>query len=127
MSSLGADADGSGPSIRDVFIIESTARLMKILSDSRPRTWTGGHHPWRSDHAAAVTLFTDSSPAKPDCRMRLTALGRYGIRNILAGEGHTARAAGDLAAADAATLLDYARRSTNRSTAGAPSISEVAV
>ena len=38
--------------------------------------------------------------------MRLTPLGRYGIRNVLASEGHTARATGDLAAADAATLLD---------------------
>ena len=37
--------------------------------------------------------------------MRLTALGRCGIWSILASEGHTARAAGDLAAADAATLL----------------------
>src|SRR5260370_34158483 len=38
--------------------------------------------------------------------MRLTRLVRYGIRNVLASEGHTARAAGDLAAADAAMLLD---------------------
>jgi len=41
-----------------------------------------------------------------DAQRRLTPLGRYGIRNILASEGHTARATGDLAAADAATLLD---------------------
>lgn len=33
MSSQGADAGGAGTSIGDVFIIESTARVMKILSD----------------------------------------------------------------------------------------------
>ncbi len=104
MSSLGADAGESGTSIGDVFIIESTARLMRILSDFGAADVDWGTTKWRSDHAA--TLFTGSSLAKPDYRMRLTPLGRYGIRNILASEGHTARAAGDLAAADAATLLD---------------------
>jgi Plasmid pRiA4b ORF-3-like protein len=106
MSSLGADAGESGTPIGGVFIIESTARLMKILSDFGAADVDGGTTQWRSDHAAAITLFTDSSLAKPDYRMRLTPLGRYGIRNILASEGHTTRAAGDLAAADAATLLD---------------------
>ena len=107
--SPGADADdsgSSGTSIRDVFIIESTARLMKILSDFGAADVDWGTTKWRSDHAAAMTLFTGSSLAKPDYRMRLTPLGRYGIRNVLASEGHTARAAGDLAAVDAATLLD---------------------
>jgi hypothetical protein len=106
MSSLGADAGESGTSIGDVFIIESTARLMKTFSDFGAADVNWGTTQWRSDHAAATMLFAGSSPAKPDYRMRLTPLGRYGIRNILVSEGHTARAAGDLAAADAATLLD---------------------
>jgi hypothetical protein len=38
--------------------------------------------------------------------MRLTPLGRYGIRNVLVSKGHTARIAGELAAADAIALLD---------------------
>jgi hypothetical protein len=79
---------------------------MKILSDFGAADVDWGTTKWRSDHAAALTLFTGSSPAKPGYRMRLTPLGRYGIRNVLASEGHTARATGDLAAADAATLLD---------------------
>src|SRR6266498_103527 len=106
MPSLGADAGESGTSIGDVFIIESTARLMKTLSDFGAADVDWGTTQWRSDHAAAAMLFAGSSPAKPGYRMRLTPLGRYGIRNILVSEGHTARAAGDLAAADAATLLD---------------------
>ena len=106
MSSLGADAGESGASIGDVLIIESTARLMKTLSGLGAADVDWGTAQWRSDHAAAAMLFAGSSPAKPDYRMRLTPLGRYGIRNILVSEGHTARAAGDLAAAGAATLLD---------------------
>ena len=106
MSPPGADADGSGTSIGDVFLIESTARLIKILSDFGTADVDWGTTKWHSDHAAALTLFTDTSPAKPGYRMRLSSLGRYGIRNVLASEGHTARAVGDLAAADAATLLD---------------------
>ena len=80
---------------------------MKILSDFGAADADWGTTKWRSDHAAAITLFTDSSLAKPDYRIRLTPLGRYGIRNILASEGHTARVVGDLAAADAATLPYY--------------------
>jgi hypothetical protein len=106
MSSPGADAGGSGTPLRDVFVIESTARLMNILCDFGAADVDWGTTKWRNDHAAAITLFTDSSPAKPGYRMRLTPLGRYGIRNVLASEGHTARVVGDLAAADAATLLD---------------------
>ena len=105
MSSPGADAGETGMPIGDVFIIESTARLMKALSDFGAADVDWGTTKWRSDHAA-ITLFVGSSPAKPGYRMRLTPLGRYGIRNILASEGHAARAVGDLAAADAATLLD---------------------
>jgi hypothetical protein len=51
-------------------------------------------------------LSGDSSPTQPGYRMRLTPLGRYGIRNVLVSKGHTARIAGELAAADAAALLD---------------------
>jgi len=51
-------------------------------------------------------LFADSSVAQPGYRMRLTSLGRYGIRNVLVSKGHTARIAGELATADAASLLD---------------------
>jgi len=106
MSRSGTDANESGTSIGEVFIIESVARLMKILSDFGAAEVDWGTTQWRSDHAAAITLFAGSSPVKPGFRMRLTPLGRYGIRNILASEGHTARVVGDLAAADVTTLLD---------------------
>jgi len=91
MSSLGPDAGGSGTPLREVFLIDSTARLMKILCDFGAAAVDWGTTKWRSDHAAAITIFTDSTLAKPEYRMRLTPLGRYGIRNILASEGHTAR------------------------------------
>lgn len=107
MSPSGMDAGESGPPIREVFIIESAVRLMKILSDFGAADVDWGTTQWRSDQAAAITLlFGGSLPAKPGFRMRLTPLGRYGIQNILASEGHTARVAGDLATADATTLLD---------------------
>ncbi|GEM_PF-623175 len=106
MSSLGADAGGAGTPIGDVFGIETMARLMKILSDFGAAEVDWGTTQWRSGEAAALTLLAGSSLPRPDYRMRLTALGRYAIRNILASEGHTARVVGDLAAADAATLLD---------------------
>ena len=51
-------------------------------------------------------LFAESSGAQPDYRMRLTPLGRYGIRSVLVSKGNTARIAGELATADAASLLD---------------------
>ena len=106
MSSLGADGGGSSTPLQDVFVIQSTVRLMNILSDFGAVDADLGDSQWSSDEAVAVMLFTDRRPAKPDYRMRLTPLGRYGIRNILASEGHTARVAGELADADAATLLD---------------------
>lgn len=105
LSSLGAGAGGSGTPLLAVFVIESTARLLKILSGFGAADVDSGTTQWRSDDAA-ITLVTGSAPEMPGYRMRLTPLGRYGIRNILASEGHTARAAGDLATADAATLLD---------------------
>ncbi len=101
-----ADVAGSGTSIGDVFIIASTARLMTILSDFGAADADWGITQWRSDDAAAQTLLTGIPSAKPDYRMRLTPLGRHGIRNILTREGHTARATGDLATASAVTLLD---------------------
>ncbi|HEX8007351.1 MAG TPA: hypothetical protein VF482_13070, partial [Trebonia sp.] len=106
MSPRGTDAGESGPSIGDVFIIESAARLIKILSDFGAADVDVGTTQRRSDHADAVTLLVGSSPVSPGFQMRLTPLGRYGIRNILASEGHTARVVGDLAAADATALLD---------------------
>ena len=90
----------------DIIIIESTARLMKILSDFGAAEVDWGTTHWRSDHAAAITLFAGGPIAMPSWRMRLKSLGRYGIRNILASEGHTARVVGDLAAANADDLLD---------------------
>jgi hypothetical protein len=106
LSSLGSGAGQPDTSFLDVFVIESTARLLKILSDLGAADVDWGTTQWRSDHAAAMMLFTDSSPAKPGYRARLTPLGRYGIRNVLVSEGHTARVAGELAAADATALLD---------------------
>jgi Plasmid pRiA4b ORF-3-like protein len=106
LSSLGAGADGPGMSLLAVFVMESTARLLKILSDFGAADVDWGTAQWRGADAATITLLTGSSPAMPGYRMRLTPLGRCGIRNVLVSEGHTARAVGELAAADAATLLD---------------------
>ncbi|MGD0700510.1 MAG: hypothetical protein ABSA02_11565 [Trebonia sp.] len=61
-----------------------------------------GTTPWRADSM----ICAESSGAQPGYRMGLTPLGRYGIRNVLVSQGHTARVAGELATADAATLLD---------------------
>jgi hypothetical protein len=101
----GGGAGQVGASLHDVFVIESTTRLLKIISDLGAADVDWGTMPWPADQAAAVLLFGNSA-ALPDYRMRLTPLGRYGIRNILVGKGHTARIAGELAAADAAALLD---------------------
>ena len=49
MSSLGADAGGSGVPMGDIIIIESTARLMKILSDFGAAEVDWGTTQWRSD------------------------------------------------------------------------------
>ena len=104
LSSLGL---GGAPhaSFLDVFVIESTTRLMKILSNFGAADVDWGTTRWRADQAAAM-LFADSSAAQPCHRMRLTSLGRYGIRNVLTSKGHIARIAGELAATDAAALLD---------------------
>ncbi|MGH3166767.1 MAG: hypothetical protein ACRDN0_12870 [Trebonia sp.] len=53
-----------------------------------------------------MMIFGQELPSAPRYRMRLTPLGRYGIRNLLAGQGHAVPVAGELAAADAAVLLD---------------------
>jgi hypothetical protein len=104
MSSLGLGGQ-PGTSFLDVFVMESTTRLLKILSDFGAADVDWGTTPWRADEAA-VMLFADTSAAPPGYRMRLTPLGRYGMRNVLVSKGHTARIAGELAAADAVALLD---------------------
>jgi len=103
----GPGSGGVGASILDVFVIESTTRLLQILSGFGAADVDWGSTPW-SDDATAMTLFADipSAQTQPSYRMRLTPLGRFGIRNVLVSEGHTARIAGELAAADAAALLD---------------------
>jgi hypothetical protein len=104
MSSLGAAADGTA--LLDAFVIESTTRLLKILCDFGAADVDWGTTAWRADHAALLAVFGGGPAAQPGYRMRLTPLGRHGIRNILVSEGHTARVSGELAAADAAALLD---------------------
>jgi hypothetical protein len=102
----GTGAGQLGASLHDAFVIESTTRLLKILSDFGAADVDWGTTPWHADEAAAIMLFAGNSAAPPAYRMRLTPLGRYGIRNVLVSKGHTARIAGELAAADAAALLD---------------------
>jgi hypothetical protein len=105
LSALGSAAGQPGSSFLDAFVIESTARLLTILSGFGAAEVDWGTTPWGADDTL-TTLLGDSSAAPPEFRMRLTTLGRHGVRNVLVGEGHTARIAGELAAADAATLLD---------------------
>ncbi len=104
MSSLGAAADGTA--LLDALVIESTTRLLKILADFGAADVDWGTFPWDTEDAAMLALFGDGSAAQPGYRMRLTPLGRHGIRNILVSEGHTARVFGELADADAVALLD---------------------
>jgi Plasmid pRiA4b ORF-3-like protein len=92
ISSPGAGGDELGTELLYAFVIESVTQLLEILSD-----FGAAEVDWEAKRFS-LTL--------PRYRARLTALGRYGIRDILAGEGHIARVAGDLAAEDAATLLD---------------------
>jgi hypothetical protein len=106
-SAFDAGAGQAGMTLLDVFVIESATRLLKILSDFGAADVDWGTTPWHADQAAAmITLFANTPATQPGYRMRLTPLGRYGIRNVLVSKGHTARVAGELAAADAATLLD---------------------
>jgi hypothetical protein len=100
MSLVGARSGGT--SFLDVFVIESTTRLLKILSGFGAADVDWGTTSWRADSM----IFAESSGAQPDYRMRLTPLGRYGIRCVLVSKGNTARIAGELATADAASLLD---------------------
>jgi hypothetical protein len=108
MSAFNAGGGGGpvGASLHDAFVIESTTRLLKVLSDFGAADVDWGTTPWLADDAAAILLFGGNSAAQPRYRMRLTPLGRYGIRNVLVSKGHTARIAGELAAADASALLD---------------------
>jgi Plasmid pRiA4b ORF-3-like protein len=100
LSALGTGAGGT--SLLDAFVVESTTRLLQILSALGAANADWGTTPWRADSM----IFAESSGEQPSYKMRLTPLGRYGIRNVLVSKGHTARVAGELAAADAATLLD---------------------
>jgi hypothetical protein len=106
LSSLGAGTGQADTSFLDAFVIESTTRLLKILSGFGAADVDWGTTPWHADQAAAIVLFAGDSAAPPSYRMRLTPLGRYGVRNVLVSKGHTARVAGELAAADATALLD---------------------
>ena len=106
ISSPDPSGDDSGTALLDAFFIESITQLLKILADFGAADVDWGTRQWHSDYAVGVTFFGDVSHVVPRYRARLTALGRYGIRAILAGEGHIARVTGDLAGEDAATLLD---------------------
>lgn len=88
------------------FIVETASRLLKLLSDFGAADVNWGTVPWHGEYAA-IGLAIGGFPLElPDFRMRLTQLGRHGVRNLLVRDGHTARLAGELAAVDAATLLD---------------------
>ena len=102
----GDGAGQVGTTLHDAFVVESMTRLLKTLSDFGAADVDWGTTPWRADDAAAILLFGGNSAPLPSYRMRLTPLGRYGIRNVLVSKGHTARIAGELAAADAPALLD---------------------
>jgi hypothetical protein len=102
----GASRGQLGAWLHDAFVFESTMRLLKMLSDFGAADMHWESTPWEADQAAASLPFGGNSAAQPAYRMRLTPLGRYGIRNVLLSKGHTARIAGELAAADAAALLD---------------------
>jgi hypothetical protein len=106
LSSLGSGAAPPDTSLLDVFVMESTAQLVNIFAGFGAADVDWGATPWRADYTAISMLLGDSSFALPSFRMRLTPLGRQGIRNILVSAGHTARVAGELATADATTLLD---------------------
>lgn len=103
MSSLGTGSDDA-TSMAGVFLLESAARLMRILADSGAADVDWGSGQWRGGDAGAMMLFGMSLP-DPGYRMRLTPLGRHGIRTILVNDGHTARLTGELATADAVTFL----------------------
>ena len=111
----------------NAFVIESMTQLLEILCDFGAAEVDWGAKRWRSDGAVAMMLVGNVPLTLPRYQARLTALGRYGIRAILAGEGHIARVAGDLASEDAATLLgvlpyDAAMPSAPRSPDGWPAV-----
>jgi hypothetical protein len=98
-------APGLAGVIARVFVLESMARLLGILDRFGAAEIDWGTVAWRADHAAATVMF-GGSLAEPEYRMRLTPLGRHGVRELLVADGHTAYAIGDLAMAGAAELLD---------------------
>ena len=103
-SAFGADADDSA--LLNAYVVVSTARLLKFLADFGAADAEWGTTPPSADEAGLTTLLPGGPAAKPDYRMRLTPLGRYGVRNILVSQGHTAPVSGELATADADVLLD---------------------
>jgi Plasmid pRiA4b ORF-3-like protein len=103
-SALGAKADGTA--LLEALIVESTTRLLTILADFGAADVDWGTTSQYADEAGLMMLFPGNPAAKPDYRMRLTPLGRHGVRNLLLSQGHRAHAGGELATADAAALLD---------------------
>lgn len=101
-SALGADRGN----LLTVFVVESAARLLRIFELFGAAEADRGSAEWRADHAAIGVVFAEMETEVPGFRMRLTPLGRYGIQNLLVGEGRTVPVAGELASADAVTLLD---------------------
>lgn len=102
VSELGADRGD----ILTVYVVESLARLVRILERFGAAEASRDGERWRADHAALTVVIGGTSIDTPGFRARLTPLGRYGIRNFLAGQGHVVPVVGELLSADAATLLD---------------------
>jgi hypothetical protein len=102
------ELDGSKPGnpLLVGFIVETASQLLKILSDFGAADVDQGTIPWRGEYAAIGLVISDLPLELPNFRLRLTPLGTHGVRNLLLRDGHTARLAGELAAVDAATLLD---------------------
>ncbi|MGH3164713.1 MAG: hypothetical protein ACRDN0_02325 [Trebonia sp.] len=60
LSSLDTQRGGSGTSLLSVFVIESTARLLRILSGFGAADADWGTKQWRNDDAAAITMFSSA-------------------------------------------------------------------
>jgi hypothetical protein len=93
------------PTIDDAFTAESMTQLLNVLSDFGAGEVDWGGKQW-GEHNSVMTLLGSGRLTLPRYRARLTPLGHYGVRAILAGQGHVAHVAGDLADADARALLD---------------------
>src|ERR1700761_5644467 len=104
LSSLGTA--GGGTSLPAGFVIESTARLLKILSVLGAADVDWGTAPWDAGQVAAMSLFTDGPVPTPGYRVQLASLSRYGIRNFLVSQGHAAHICGGWPPQICAALLD---------------------